>query len=310
MIKTFLSLLILLMLINLRVYAQCNCSSSGSSCSFITNGLEDSNPSVKNDVSLISEFRVFKEGEGHDHEHSHEGSASHSHTQEISVKNILVSQLSYTNKIVPGIAININLPFLYSTTSSGEHPNSVGDLMLSGIVKPFKKIGFYTICGIKLPTGENLNLPNQNVSIMGTGSFDPFVGLRYKYALNNLNFNIQYFTKISTTGFNATNYGNFNTIQAYAGYVFPFKEADSSRVNLNKIAIYSGVNVEHYGMQRIKNVINGGSGGYALIVPVVLNYSFLNFETGFTFSVPVIQHYNGEQNKQLSRIKINFNYRF
>lgn len=289
-----------------NVFAQCNCSSSGSACSFLTNGMEDLNNKYKFDVGIITEYRRFEHD--HTHNHHHSGDAMHNHSGDISISNLNVSQLTLLYKANKQIVLNANFPYLISQTTNGEQLTSIGDVMFNAIYKPIKNNGLSIIAGFKFPTGKNLNLPNQNISIMGTGSFDPIIGFRFNRNIKKWLINNQAFFKYTTKGFDNINYGVFNFVQGLIGYSILNTYKDSAQ-KFTSMSIHFGFNHEYYGKQHVGNVYNGNSGGNALFIPVLLNYTVNRFDFGFTYSHPLYQFYFGEQNKQLNRFKINLNYK-
>lgn len=164
-----------------------------------------------------------------------------------------------------------------------------------------------TISGIELPTGKQNKSGNEILTSVGSGSFDPFVGIVVQKGWNNLTVRSASSYKITTTNADNINFGDFSGSEVWFDYAIRKEKCcmkstcdlkDSSSTPTKwQVNLLGGIKYEWLEQQRKEKspILNTGysrlflSGGIRIIWSEKV-FLPLNFE------IPLAENMTGTQN--------------
>lgn len=297
----------------LNGFAQCSCGSS-SSVSFSETG-HSTITLQKNQWlgELYEDYRNYAQekitADQSIHLHNH-GTATASNTlSELASMWIALGGVRYglSNRVT----ISIQQPYML-LNATPQKINGVGDLMTIATIKLFDKNDFSgaILSGVELPTGIKSNLSGENNLAIGSGSFDPLVGLMLVKAWQKSFIRANVVYKNSTLGYDKTNFGSFLNHNLTFNYklkgVNKICEADSLNTKTDKFSwiVFTSISGEGYGKQAKENTTIANTGGYMLLTSIGTQFGLGKWFIPLSISTPIIQHLNGNQSQTKFRIKI------
>ncbi|MCK6607659.1 MAG: transporter [Flavobacterium sp.] len=237
--------------------------------------------------------------------------------EETPLKSIFVNSLGVRYGITDKITIAASLPYVFLHTDSG-NDNGLGDLMVIGTFNAYSENNFNIALqgGLELPTGiqKGSNFDNTTV-VVGSGSFDPMVGLLFsKQWENNIALQGNGTFKYTTNGFKGNYYGNISIQNVTFSYRIKEmkKKADLiSNDTQYKIietnyrwTVFGGYYGEWLDKIREDGIVDEDSGYYLGFLNLGTNFNSDSWSFPLTLSLPIIQDMNGEQNDAGIRLRI------
>jgi hypothetical protein len=199
---------------------------------------------------------------------------------------------------------------MFLINSSSVNSKTVGDLLWLVNYFPVNKPGLIIglQAGMEWPTGQIVEISNGTSISTGSGSFDPVAGINVLKPLKNSFFRASGFFKYTTKGFNGTNYGDFFGHQLNYTMFLNKRSNACSIDTVKKSKPVLSVNVQLAGewsqAQLKDNVFLANTGSYVMLGSVGSTIAFNGFAVPITFSLPLIQNFNGEQNQTKFRLRI------
>lgn len=294
--------------------AQCNCSGSSSSVSFGETG--SSSITLKKNqwmAELYGDYRSFAHSHTtHDHSghtHNHGASIADSSSNELESMLIVLGGIRYglTNRI----SISVQQPHLW-LNATPQSTSGIGDLMFIATAKVFDKNDFSgaILAGAEFPTGVKSKLSGENNLAIGSGSFDPVMGLVLVKSWQKSFIRANVFYKYSTIGYEKINFGNFLNHNLTFSYklkgVSPVCKADSLNAEPDKFSwtVFANIAGEWFGEQVKENAIIENTGGYMLLTGIGTQLGFGKWFIPVSITVPIMQDLHGEQSQTKFRIRI------
>lgn len=212
-----------------------------------------------------------------------------------------------------GISDNTSLLLqqpVFWINSSSINSKTVGDLLsllnYFPVNKPNLKMGLQV--GLEWPTGQMVNISNGTSISTGSGSFDPVAGINLIKPLKNSFFRASGFFKYTTKGFNDIYFGNFFGHQVNYTFVVRKQSNSCSIDSLQQAKPLLSFNLQVAGewsqTQLQRNVVLENTGSYVVLGSVGTSVSFNGFSLPITVSIPMYQHFRGEQNQTKFRFRI------
>jgi hypothetical protein len=289
--------------------AQCNCNSSGTVP--FNEGVSSLVVLRKNTwvTELYGDSRTFNNAHS-EHNHSH-----HDHTAENNPAAASQNRYSVLAGIRYGISNRITLsvlqPYVW-IVASPTRSNGMGDLLFSiaGKIVASKKISIGAVSGVKVPTGIRSSTHSDNNMAIGSGSFDPVVGLFITQSWQQSFLRVRCDLKYGTVGFNETNLGN--TASGMISYFKKLKRkaaacnADSLSNQTHPLswALFGSLMGEHYSHQTIEKVVVGNSGGYLVLASMGAQLEVKKWRIPITFGIPIKQFWYSKEAKTKFRIQL------
>jgi len=302
-IKYTTAIVAMLFLFAQAAYGQCACCAGAASSSGAFNNGIFTLPQKQFVLEAYADFRTIRGGD----------STVPLGDNEAPLKNMLITSLGVRYGLSDKITLSALLPYAFLYTNYG-NDKGLGDAMVQGTFEVFS--GSHTRLalqgGIELPTGvqKSSNFDNTTV-VLGSGSYDPAGGILAAYHWGKFALQANLFYKYTTKGIHGNYYSSVFTQNAVLSYRLTgaqtaFCSSDVKRTAKNDfgLTIFGG----YYGEGLDKLVEDGipddNSGYYLGFFNVGGNVFYKNWGVPITFSTPIFQHLNGEQNEAGLRLKI------
>ena len=234
-------------------------------------------------------------------------------TDEKLLTNMFINSIGVRYGILKKLTISVLLPYVSLRTNNGSD-SGLGDLILLGTYSLYqnKKFNVALQGGIELPTGVQKDSKFDNSTIIvGSGSYDPMVGLLVSKKWDKLTLNGNLLYKKTTTGFEHNYYGSLSTQSLSISYKMKGETAicavdedekkPTTNFGLNANAGYTG---EWLDKLIEEDVVDKNSGHYLGLANLGLTFSYKKWALPVTFSQPIINKMNGIQNDFGFRIRV------
>jgi hypothetical protein len=229
------------------------------------------------------------------------------------LRNMSIVSVGLRYGINDKLTIAALLPYVSLHTNSG-NDNGLGDLILMSTYSVYQKNNFNLAlqAGVELPTGirKSSNFDNTTV-IVGSGSFDPMLGVSFSKRWGKLTLQGSGLYKYTTKGFENNHYGSLSTQNLSVSYrilgdnnfcaIGKDTKKETSKVGLSLFGGYYG---EWLGSIIEDEIIDENSGYYLGFTNVGTNFSYKTWTIPLTFSLPIVNHLNGNQNKAGYRVRL------
>lgn len=304
-------LVCLLAAFKMQVYGQCACcagAASGSAFGDINNGMLTLERHQLG-AEFYSDYRVINPHHDAGQVHEHAAGTAAEEEEETLLNNMWVNSAGIRYGVSSNFMVSAQLPFTALYTEKGSD-YGFGDLMMTGTYSVLKRanMNLALIGGIELPTGEQKASAFDNtIIVLGSGSWDPMAGLALSKRWNKILLNANGMYKFTTAGYAQTNYGDLSVQNISFTYMISDAScysADSlpgKTFGLTAGAGYYGEWMESIVEEGVKDVNSGYYLGYAT---ASMKLSFKKWSMPFTFSLPVIQHMNGDQHDAGNRYRL------
>lgn len=284
-------------------YSQCACCAGAAAASGDFNNGIFTLPKKQFVIETYADFRTIRAG----------NSVEPLGGEEAPLKNMTITSLGARYGLSDKITLSALLPYTFLHTNYG-NDRGLGDAMLLGTfeVATYGNTRFALQAGIELPTGvqKSSNFDNTTV-VVGSGSYDPAAGLlaAHRWAKFSLQGNLFY--KYTTKGFGGNYYSsvfvqNLTLSYRLAGGETSFCTSDPKLAAKNNF----GLNVfgGYYGELLDKITEDGisdqNSGYYLGFINLGANLFYKKWGIPVTFSQPLLQHLNGDQNHAGYRVRL------
>ena len=240
-----------------------------------------------------------------------------------SVDSLLTTSLGMAYGLTDDLTVGLRLPYVWrenvSEPEDGEirqlgNPNGLGDLVAFGQYRffhdPAREIHASVLLGVKTPTGRTRRATREGGVFEaeqqpGSGSWDGIAGLSYTQQFGLFTFNASTLYTIVTKGTQDTDLGDafaYNAALSYrlsAGAESPNTE-DYFFLSAHRYAV--DLVMELNGQWRERQTLAGrtenNSGGHQLYLsPGVRLTAGQHWSTGFSFGIPLVEHFNGRQDE-------------
>lgn len=284
-------------------YSQCACCAGAASASGDFNNGIFTLPQKQFVLETYADFRTIRGG----------NSIAPLGGEEAPLKNMLITSLGVRYGLSDKITLSALLPYAFLHTNYG-NDRGLGDAMLLGTFEVLTQGNTRVAlqAGIELPTGvqKSSNFDGTTV-VVGSGSCDPAAGVLAAHRWGKFSLQGNLFYKYTTKGFEGNYYSsvfiqNFTLSYRIAGGQTVFCTSDPKLAAKNNFGlnIFSG----YYGELLDKIVEDGvpdqNSGYYLGFINLGANLFYKKWGIPISFSLPVLQHLNGEQNEAGFRIKL------
>lgn len=293
----------LLTLFSHSAYSQCACCAGAASASADFNNGIFTLPKKQFVLETYADYRTIKSG----------NNIMPLGDAEAPLRNMLITSLGVRYGVSDKITLSALLPYTFLQTNYG-NDRGIGDAMLLGTFEVLTR-GDTRVAlqaGIELPTGvqKSSNFDNTTV-VVGSGSYDPAGGVLAAHRWARLSLQGNLFYKYTTKGFEDNYYSsvfiqNITLSYRLAGGQTAFCTNDPKLAAKNNF----GLNVfgGYYG-ELLDKIVEGGSpdensGYYLGFANFGANLFYKKWGLPVSFSLPVLQHLNGDQNKAGFRIKV------
>jgi hypothetical protein len=291
-----------LLLTTVYAYSQCACCAGagiGSSNGDFNNGIVTLPKGVMT-AEAFSDFRAIKKGTAPEED-------------EKLLTNMWINSVAVRYGLTKDFTLSAAVPYVNLYTQNGSDAG-LGDLVLLGTYKVYSYTSTSIALqgGIELPTGiqKSSNFDSSTV-IIGSGSYDPMVGVVFSTQWGKYNLNANLLYKHTTPGFQKNYYGSLYMQSLSISYKIKGESAicratteiDSTQTNFGLMAFvgYSGEwldKLKEYGM------VDANSGHYLGLANAGVNLSYKKWAFPIVFSLPIICKMNGLQNSFGCRFKV------
>ena len=133
-------------------------------------------------------------------------------SDEAPLTSMLIQSFGVRYGLTKSITVSALVPYVFLHTNTGnDNDNGIGDLVLLGTfnVLSKNKLNIALQAGVELPTGiqKNASFDTNNV-VVGSGSFDPMVGVIVSNRWDKLTLKVNELYKHTTNGFQGNYYGS------------------------------------------------------------------------------------------------------
>jgi len=226
---------------------------------------------------------------------------------------MFIGSLGIRYGITNKITVSALLPYVSLHTNSG-NDNGIGDLIMMSTFNVYSKnnLNFALQVGIELPTGirKNSNFDNTTV-IVGSGSYDPMFGVAFSKQWDKLTLQANGIYKYTTKGFENNYYGSLSTQNLILSYRLKgeknFCSIDTSaKKEISKlgVSIFAGYYGEWLDKLKEDDVIDENSGHNLGFATLGANLFYKKWAFPLTFSIPIINKMNGNQNDAGYRLRL------
>ena len=294
--------LVALALTSIQAFSQCACCAGA--------GIGSSNGDYNNGILTLPK-KMFVAETYTDYRTIQNGNAPEE--DEKLLKSMFISSVGIRYGISKNVTISALLPYVFLYTHSG-NDSGLGDLILMSTINIYSKNKFNIAleAGLEFPTGirKNSNFDNTTV-IVGSGSYDPMLGLAFSKSWNKFTFQGNGLFKLTTKGFDNNYYGNLATQNLSLSYKIKqgnnFCSIDNStkkeQSNLG-ISIFSGYYGEWLDKLKEDTIVDQNSGHYLGFAILGANTTYKKWAFPLTISLPFINKMNGIQNDAGFRIRL------
>lgn len=284
-------------------YGQCACcagASAGSSNNNFNNGLL-TNSKKQWVIEGYGDYRTIQSGGEHPEE------ADSTAEEETPLSSMLISTIGVRYGVTNNFTVSALLPYVFLFTDKG-NDKGIGDLILLGTYNVYNKNNFRFALqgGIELPTGikKGANFDNTTV-VVGSGSYDPMVGLAFSKRWNKLGLQGNAIYKHTTTGFDNTNYGSLAVQNIFLAYnIIGNSRIPSDTIKNIRLSAFMGYYGEWLDKIRTGDEVNDDSGYYLGYATLGANLAVKKWMFPLTVSIPVIQDMNGQQSNSGYRLRL------
>lgn len=292
-----------------NTFSQCACCAGAGSAlnSDNSNGVFTLNKKQFS-VEAIGDYRTIMIEEGGGHHASVEDSTA---VEETPLTSIFLGSLGLKYGLTNRITLSAILPYAILNTDKGSD-NGLGDLMFIGTFNVIRKNTFNLAlsAGVEFPTGvEKGSSFDETTVVVGSGSFDPILSIAASKKWNRLTLIGSAFHRQTTKGFENTTYSSVSLQNLLLSYTIKGHsnscEADSvcSKHNLSW-NVNGGYYGEWLGQIKEEEKVDVNSGYYVGFATLGTSVSIKNWSIPLTFSYPLVQHMNGDQNMAGYRVRL------
>lgn len=251
------------------------------------------------------DYRSIRVQETHHHHDTTE--------EETPLKSMVINSLGIRYGITDKIMVSALLPYAFLHTDKG-NDRGIGDLILLGTASILNRNDFRLAlqAGIELPTGVQKGSRFDNTTVVvGSGSFDPIIGALFSKKWGKLALQGNGLYKHTTKGFDKNNYGSVAVQSLFASYRLK-GENKACATDSTEIVKEPGFGCTLFGgyygewLSKIKEggLLDDDSGYYLGFAMLGTNLSYRKWSLPITFSLPFVQHMNGQQNDAGIRAKL------
>lgn len=291
---------VVLFFTTIYTFSQCACCAGagiGSLNGDYTNGILTL-PKSRVVLEAYSEYKTIKNGD------APEG-------DEKLLTSMQINSFGIRYGISKDFTLSAILPQIRLFTNNGSD-NGIGDLILLGTYNFYQdnSLNFAIQGGFELPTGVQKESAFDNTTIIvGSGSYDPMIGLLISKKWNKLTLNTNVLYKKTNLGFQNNYYGSLSThsfsftyrIKGESSICSIDKEATSPKSNFG-LSTNLGFSGEWLDKLTEDSIEDNDSGHYLGLANLGVALSYKKWAIPISFSQPVINRMNGTQN--------DFGYRF
>jgi hypothetical protein len=245
--------------------------------------------------------------------------------EEALLSSMWIQSIGVRYGLTDKITFSALLPYVSLYTDSG-NDGGLGDLMLMSTFSILNKKNFNIglQAGFEFPTGiqKGGTFDNETV-IIGSGSYDPMVGIILDKRWDKLLFQANGLYKYTTNGFQGNYYGSIAIQNVSLSYrifgknsscaIMQIEENNIGTKSSNKnivteskwsCLVFGGYYGEWLDKLKEDNIIDQNSGYYLGYATLGTNLTFASWSFPLTTSLPVIQNMNGDQNNGGFRIRL------
>lgn len=293
----------LIILFSNSAYSQCACCAGAASASGDFNNGIFTLPKNQFILETYADFRTIRGG----------NNITPLGDDEAPLRNMLITSLGVRYGLSDKITLSALLPYTFLHTNYG-NDQGIGDAMLLGTFEVFTHGNTRVAlqAGIELPTGvqKSSNFDNTTV-VVGSGSYDPAGGILAAHRWGKLSLQGNLFYKYTTKGFQGNYYSsvfvqNLTLSYRVAGEQTAFCTKDPKLAAKNNFGlnVFGGYYGESLDKLKQDGVPDENSGYYLGFANLGVNLFYKKWGIPVTFSQPIFQHLNGDQNQAGYRIKI------
>jgi hypothetical protein len=295
--------------------AQCNCSGSSSSVSIGETG--SSSLSLKKKqwmVEFYGDYRSFIQNQtSHDHSmhmHNHDTASMVSSSND-ELNNMLIGSGGIRYGLTNRITLSLQQPYIW-LNATPQSTNGFGDLAFIATVRIFDKKEFSgaILAGAEFPTGEKSKLLAENSLTIGSGSYNPIAGLALVKSWQRIFIRANIYSKYGTNGYDNTNFGStFNYNLTFSHKLKGARsvcKADNLSNEPDRFSwtVFANIAGERYGKQVKENISIKNTGGDMHLMGIGTQLGFRKWFISISFTIPVMQHFQGEQSQTKFRTRI------
>lgn len=292
-----------------NTFSQCACCAGAGSAlnSDNTNGVFTLNKKQFS-IEAIGDYRtIMTEGGGGHHDTGGDTTA----VEETPLSSIFLGSLGVRYGLTNRVTLSAILPYAILNTDKGSD-NGLGDLMFIGTFNVIRKSTFNLAlsAGIEFPTGvEKGSSFDETTVVVGSGSFDPILSVAASKRWNKLTLIGSAFHRQTTKGFENTTYSSVSLQNLLLSYTIKGHsnscEADSVCLKHNiSWNINGGYYGEWLGQIKEEEKVDPNSGYYVGFATLGTSLSIKSWSIPLTFSYPLVQHMNGDQNMAGYRVRL------
>ncbi|MBN8695619.1 MAG: transporter [Bacteroidetes bacterium] len=308
--KIFIVAVILLATFN-QAFSQCACcAGAGSALNTDNNNGAFTLKKKKLSIEAYGDYRtIMVDEEGGDH--GAPAGVDSTVEEETPLKSMLINSFGIRYGITDKITISALLPYVILNTDKGSD-NGLGDLILLSTFNLYQKRNFNLAlsAGVEFPTGVKKGSSfDETTVVVGSGSFDPILSLAASKKWNKLTLMGSALHRYTTKGFDNTTYSSVSLQNLLVSYNIKGHgtscQSDSVCVKHNcNWSVSAGYYGEWLGQIQEEDKVDENSGYYLGFATLGTNLSFKKWSIPLTFSYPVFQHVNGDQNNAGLRFRM------
>lgn len=292
-----------------NTYSQCACCAGAGSGS--SNGDYSSNTlTLKKKSFMIEGYADYRtimvKAEGGHHE-----SSDTTAVEETPLKSMMLNSLGIRYGISDKITVSALLPYVFLNTAKG-NDNGLGDLILLGTFNILKKNNFNLALttGVELPTGvQKGSTFDETTVVVGSGSIDPMAGFSFSKGWNKLTLQGNAMYRYTTKGFEDITYSsvsfqNLGIAYSIKGHSTKCQNDTVCQKHNTNWSVFGGYYGEY--LSKIKEADgedDANSGYYVGFATIGTSVSVKGWSFPLTFSLPLIQQMNGDQNNAGYRMR-------
>lgn len=294
-----------------RAYSQCACcAGAGSSLNTDNNNGSFTLPKKKLLAEAYGDYRTIMIDE-QGGEHGAPVATDSIKDQETPLKSMLINSLGLRYGLTNKITLSVLLPFVILNTNKGSD-NGLGDLIFLSTFNLYQKRNFNLAlsAGLEFPTGVQKGSSfDETTVVVGSGSFDPIVSLAASKKWNKLTLMGSALHRYTTKGFDNTTYSSVSLQNLMVSYniIGHSKSCQTDSIcsehNFNW-AVSAGYYGEWLGKIKKPDGPDENTGYYLGFATLGTNLSFKKWSIPLTFSYPVFQQMNGDQNNAGLRFRM------
>lgn len=256
-------------------------------------------------VEAIGDYRTIRVEEGGGHDAGGEGMA-----EETPLSSIFLSSLGVKYGLTDRLTLSAILPYAMLNTGKG-NDQGLGDLMVLGTYNLVRKSTFNLAvsAGIELPTGvEKGSAFDETTVVVGSGSYDPILSIAASKRWNRLALIGSAFHRQTTRGFENTTYSSVSLQNIVLSYTLKGHDNSCSDSVCTKHDfgwhLTAGYYGEWLGPIKTEDETDPNSGYYIGFATLGTNITLKSWTIPITFSLPILQNMNGDQNKAGYRLRL------